>query len=148
MLINSHLVYTKIAEWFFSGNSNVKKILWRHKLGLAGHYSSCTVCLWGLSCQAHSFLMRHNSSPPPHTHTHNARIKEVIIIFFVHESFTQISIKGFTLRRRVAFLHEMDITVRRGSSLYPWENWESIHWLGSKNLTDANGSLGIEVSQQ
>lgn len=48
-------------------------------------------------------------------------IKEVIIIFFVHKSFTQISIKGFTLRRRVAFLHEMDITVRQGSSLYPWE---------------------------
>lgn len=144
MLINSHLVYTKIAEWFFFGNSNVKEILGRRKLGLVGHYSSCTVRLWGLSCQAHSFLMRHNSSPPPP----NARIKEVIIIFFVHESFTQICIKGFTLRRRVAFLHEMDITVRRGSSLYPWENWESIHWLGSKNLTDANGSLGIEVSQQ
>lgn len=67
-----------------------------------------------LSRQAHSFLMRHNSSP-------YTCIKEVIIIFFVHKSFTQICVKGFTLRRREAFLHEMDITVRRGSSLYPWE---------------------------
>lgn len=33
----------------------------------------------------------------------------------------KICIQGFTLRRRAAFLHEMDITIRRGSSLYPWE---------------------------
>ncbi len=83
-----------------------------HKLGLAWHYSSSTVLLWYLRCQTHSFLMRHNSSP-------YARIKKVAI-FFVHKSFTLMCIEGFTLRR-VAFLHEMDITVSRGSSLYPWE---------------------------
>lgn len=48
-------------------------------------------------------------------------IEEVIILFSVHESFTQTRIEGFTLRRGVAFLHEMDITARWGSSLYPWE---------------------------
>lgn len=56
------------------------------------------------------FLITHNSSP-------NTCIMELV----VHESFNQICMWGFTLRWRVAFLHEMDITVWRGSSLYPWE---------------------------
>lgn len=78
---------------------------------LTGQYSNLTVYLCH---QAHPFLMRYNSSSC-------LCIEEVIMIFYVHESLTQICIKGFTLRRRVAFLHEMDITVRWGSSLYPWE---------------------------
>lgn len=77
-------------------------------------YSNSSVGLWFLSCHVRSFLMRHNLSPYPCT-------REVIIIFFVHKSFSRIHIKGLTLRRRAAFPHEIDITARRGSSLYPWE---------------------------
>lgn len=55
--------------------------------GQVGHYSSCPASLWYLS--RHSFLRRHNPSP-------YACMKEAVTVFFVHKSFTQICIQGFT----------------------------------------------------
>lgn len=49
----------------------------------------------------------------------NTCIKEGVTFIFLFESFTQLCSEGVTLRWGEAFLHEMDLTVRRGSSLYP-----------------------------
>lgn len=80
--------------------------------GLVGHYSCCSASLWCRSCRA--FLRRHAPSPC---------MREVVAVFFVHESFTQICIQGFTLSAWNGYnCQERVISL----SL---RNWKSIHWL-------------------